>query len=44
MTGRLRWTLAGAERLAITDAGAAGGLSAAARPVPLKEDYRHAYL
>jgi hypothetical protein len=41
-TGRLRWTLAGAERLAITDDGAAGGLSAAARPVPLKEDYRHA--
>ena len=41
-TGRLRWTLAGAERPAITDDGAAGGLSAAARPAALKEDYRHA--
>ncbi len=40
-TGRLRWTLAGAERPAITDDGAAGDLSAAARPAPLK-DYRHA--
>jgi hypothetical protein len=40
-TGRLRWTLAGAERPAITDDGAAGDLSAAARPAPLK-DHRHA--
>jgi hypothetical protein len=41
-TGRLRWTLAGAERPAVTDDGAAGDLSGAARPAPLKEDYRHA--
>ena len=41
-TGRLRWTLAGAERPAITDDGAAGEVSAAARPAALKEDDRHA--
>ena len=32
----------GGERPAITGDGVAGDLSAAARPAPLKEDYRHA--
>ena len=40
--GRLRWTLVGAERPALTDDGAAGDLSTAARPAALKEDDCHA--